>query len=210
MSALSSLPIVAPGVMTRRVIPNIGTITYLSAPTSYFIQYISWSIALTRFYYVKLNFITFNSQGNITSVHPALYTDRNEPSFECDNGFKVVSRFVTVRGKRTKVFNFKDLSGHIICDIDFTQVKPFDEYKDMTARGYTPNRRCYMVFEDSGKHTFSGKHTMRNRMVGYSNQVPSHLPWPSAVLPIVSAYCSINPTRPVLNHTHCLHYIPKD
>lgn len=48
MSALSSLPIVAPGVMARRVIPNIGTITYLSTPTSYFIQYISWSIALTR------------------------------------------------------------------------------------------------------------------------------------------------------------------
>ena len=151
MSALSSLPIVAPGVMTRRVIPNIGTITYLSTPTSYFIQYISWSTILTRFYYVKSNFITFNSQGNITSVHPALYADRNEPSFECDNGFKVVSRFVTVRGKRTEVFNFKDLSGHIICDIDFTQVKPFDEYKDMTARGYTPNRRCYMVFEDGYK-----------------------------------------------------------
>lgn len=150
-SALSSLPIVTTGVMTRRVIPNIGTITYLSTPTSCFIQYISWSTTLTRFYHVKSNFITFNSQGNIASVHPALYTDRNEPSFVCDNGFKVVSRYATIRGKRTEVFNFKDLNGHIICDIDFTQVKPFDEYKDMTARGYTPNRRCYMIFEDGYK-----------------------------------------------------------
>lgn len=151
MRALSSLPVVTTGVMARITIPNIGRITYMSTPTSYFIQNISWSTVLTNFYYRKSNFIVFNSQGNIASVHPALYTDRNEQSFICDNGFKVVSRYVTIRGKRTEVFNFKDLSGRVICDIDFTQVKPFDEYKDMTARGYTPNRRCYMVFEDGYK-----------------------------------------------------------
>ena len=116
-----------------------------------FIQFITWNTLLTNFYYKKSNFIVFTSSSDIASVHPALYTDRNEPSFVCDNGFKVVSRYVTIRGKRTEIFNFKDLDGRIICDIDFTQVKPFDEYKDMTARGYTPNRRCYMVFEDGYK-----------------------------------------------------------
>ena len=49
-------------------------------------------------------FIIINSS-NIASVHPALYTDRNEPSFMCDNGFKVVSRSVTIRSKRTEVIN---------------------------------------------------------------------------------------------------------
>lgn len=43
------------------------------------------------------------------------------------------------------------MKGYIISDIDFTQVKLFDEYKNMTARGYTPDRMCYIVFEDGSK-----------------------------------------------------------
>ena len=147
MNVLNTLPTAALGVIMRRTIPNVGTITYLTTHTSLFIQYISWSTVLTRFYYVKSNFIVFNTQGNIPSVHPALYLDRTETYFKCDNGFKVVSR--KYRGK--DVFNFKNLNGNIICDIDFIQVKPFDEYKDMTARGYTPDRRCFMIFEDGYK-----------------------------------------------------------
>lgn len=125
-------------------IRNIGTISYISNGTVVIIQDISWSPTLTRFYYVKSNFITFSSQGNVPSVHPSMYTDRDERHFMCDNGYKVVSR--KFRGK--EYFNFKDTKGNIISDIDFTQVKPFSRYKDMTARGYTPNRRCYMVFDN--------------------------------------------------------------
>ena len=83
-------------------------------------------------------------KSNISCGHPSQYKERDESHFKCDNGFKVISRIYG--GK--EVFNFKDLDGHIICDIDFVQVKPFSEYKDMTARGYTPNRKCYIIFEN--------------------------------------------------------------
>lgn len=116
-----------------------------------FIQFISWTASLTNLYYKKTNFIVFTSNSNITSAHPSLYSDRIESYFRCDNGFKVISRYVSIKGKKTELFNFKDLRGNIISDIDFTQVKPFDKYKDMTARGYTPDRRCYAVFEDGTK-----------------------------------------------------------
>lgn len=132
-------------------IRGIGSFTYLCNGKDIFIQFITWSTLLTNFYYKKSNFIVFTSSSNILSTHPSLYIDRKENYFHCDNGFSVVSRYVNIRGKKTEVFNFKDLDGNIICDIDFTQVKPFDEYKDMTARGYTPDRRCYMVFEDGYK-----------------------------------------------------------
>ena len=148
---LNALPLSPTRVMVRRFIRNIGTITYISSPSSCFIVCISWSSILTKFYYVKSNFIVFNSLGNIPSAHPSLYIDRNESYFKCDNGFVVVSRKQKVRGREIELFNFKNMDGHIICDIDFTQVKPFDEYKDMTARGYTPDRRCYIVFEDGFK-----------------------------------------------------------
>ena len=147
MDAFSLLPIGAHGVLSKRTIPNIGTITYYSTPTSHYIQFISWSNTLTKFYYVKSNFITFAAKDNIPSVHPYYYKVRNEDGFKCDNGYKVVSRLY----KGREVFNFIDTSkGYIrlVSDIDFTQVLPFSEYKDMTARGYTPDRRCWMVFED--------------------------------------------------------------
>ena len=79
------------------VIRNIGTILYTSNGTIVIIQDIRWSPILTRFYYVKSNFITFSSQGNVPSVHPSMYTYRNERRFMCDNGYKVVSR--NFRGK---------------------------------------------------------------------------------------------------------------
>ena len=126
---------------------GIGSFTYVCNGRDIFLQFISWSTVLTKFYYRKSNFIIFTSKGNIPSTHPSLYIDRTESYFQCDNGFKVVSR----KYESKNVFNFKDLSGNIICDIDFLQVKPFDRFKDMTARGYTPDRRCYMVFEDGYK-----------------------------------------------------------
>ena len=70
-------------------IRGVGSFTYLCNGKDVFIQFITWSTTLTRFYYIKSNFIRFNSQENISSVHPALYTDRNEPSFVCDNGFRL-------------------------------------------------------------------------------------------------------------------------
>ena len=132
-------------------IRGIGSFTYLCNGKDIFIQFISWTTSLTNFYYRKSNFIVFTSNSNITSAHPSLYSDRTESYFRCDNGFKVISRYVSIKGRKTELFNFKDLMGNIISDIDFTQVKPFDKYKDMTARGYTPDRRCYAVFEDSTK-----------------------------------------------------------
>lgn len=38
MDAFAELPKATPGVLMRRTIPNIGTITYFSTPTSYFIH----------------------------------------------------------------------------------------------------------------------------------------------------------------------------
>ncbi len=128
-------------------IRGIGTFTYLCNGRDVFLQFITWSTILTRFYYIKSNFIVFTSHRNIASVHPSFYKDRNESYFKCDNGFKVVSRVY----RKRMWFNFKNLDGDIICDIDFKEVKPFSEYRDMTARGYTPDRRCYMVFEDGFK-----------------------------------------------------------
>ena len=147
MNEFSSLPIGRHGATLTRTIPNIGTITYLFTSSSYFIQSITWSPTLTRFYYVKSHFITFTKDRNIPSDHPNKYKMRTEDSFKCDNGFKVISR----KYRGMELFNFMDLDGHIVSDIDFTQVKPFSEYKDMTARGYTPDRRCYMVYDDGSR-----------------------------------------------------------
>ena len=144
-TALSSLHAIIG--TTKVTIPNIGTITYMSDGIDIRIVFISWDDMLTKFYYVKSNFITFTPKDNIPSVHPHYYKVRNEDGFKCDNGYKVVSR--PYKGR--EVFNFIDTSkGYIrlVSDIDFTQVLPFSEYKDMTARGYTPDRRCWMVFED--------------------------------------------------------------
>ncbi len=104
----------------------------------------NWNSPTQTFFYTKSNFITHTSAGNIPSAHPSFYQDKKEHGFECDNGYTIVSR--KYRGK--DVFNFKDCEGRIISEIDFTQVLPFSQYKGMTARGYTPDRRCYMVFEN--------------------------------------------------------------
>lgn len=128
-------------------ISGIGTIGYTSDGRDVCIHSISWNAALTRFYYRKANFITFTSAGNIPSAHPALYTERNEDFFKCDNGFKVISR--GYRGR--ELFNFKNQSGKIISAIDFTQVLPFSRFKDMTARGYTPDKKCYIVLPDGSR-----------------------------------------------------------
>ena len=56
------------------------------------------------------------------------------------------------RGK--DLFNFIDTSdgfARLVSEIDFTQVLPFSGDKDMTARGYTPDRRCWMIFEDGNR-----------------------------------------------------------
>lgn len=133
--------------MPTKVRTAIGYIEYITANNDVFIINISWSNTLTKLYYTKSNFITFTKDTNIPSVHPSMYKVRKEPQFRCDNGFQIVSR--PYKGKH--VFNLIDTSeGYpkIVCDIDFTQILPFSEYKDMTARGYIPDRRCWMVFDD--------------------------------------------------------------
>lgn len=145
---LSSLPATIGTV--EKSIPHIGTVRYISDGVDTRILHISWSSDLTRFYYTKSNFITFTAKGNIPSVHPNFYTLRNETSLKCDNDYMVVSR----KYKGKEVFNFIDTSKgfiRLISDIDFTQVLPFSKHKDMTARGYTPDRRCWMVFEDGNR-----------------------------------------------------------
>ena len=131
----------------KYVIKGIGTIFYLFDSKDFLIKHISWSSVLTKFYYVKSNFITITTAPNITSTHPVYYKERTEDTFKCDNGYKVVSR---TAGKR-ELFNFKNTDGIIISDIDFMQVKPFSKYRDMTARGFTPDRRCYMIFDDGDR-----------------------------------------------------------
>lgn len=137
---LSQLAI-SKGVRTIRI-PRVATIVYQSCGNVNFVESIRWSRALTSFYYVRGNFITYTSQRDMPRVHPALYDDRDEDFFKCDNGFKVVSRKV---GRR-EWFNFKNISGDIISDIDFAQVLPFSKDKGMTARGYKPNRTCWMIY----------------------------------------------------------------
>lgn len=136
---------------TRTVrIPNIGTIRYGATSKNHFISSIKWSATLKRFYYRKSNFITITTAANIPSVHPSFYTERVEPSFKCTNDFKVVSRKITNKGELTEVFNFMNPDGKIICDIDFTQAKPFvyRAGEGITARGYTPNGRGYRIYDD--------------------------------------------------------------
>lgn len=137
---LSQLPI-SKGFSTIRI-PNIGTIKYKTLGDANMIESITWNAALRRFYYTRANFITFTTHGGMPSVHPALYKDRNEDFFKCDNGFKVVSR--KAGGKEW--FNFKNLSGGIVSDIDFTQVLPFSKDRGMTARGYKPDRTCWAIY----------------------------------------------------------------
>lgn len=132
---------------TNTTIPHIGKITYFTKNGNVYVKQILWSPTLTRFYYVKSHFITFTKDRNIPSDHPSKYKMRTEDSFKCDNGFKVISR----KYRGMELFNFMNLDGHIVSDIDFTQVKPFSEYKGMTARGYTPDRRCYMVYDDGSR-----------------------------------------------------------
>ncbi len=147
ISALRTLFATKPNVSIRKQIQGVGKVTYMYTHNVYLIKSIEWCSSLTQFYYKKSNFITFNSKGNIASVHPSFYKEIQDSFFLCDNNYKVVSRAYNGR----VVYNFKDINGHIISDIDFIQVKPFDKYKDMTARGYTPDRRCYIVFEDGSK-----------------------------------------------------------
>ena len=129
------------------LVSGVGNVQYTFDGKTAGIIKIDWCRALRSFYYNKSNFATFTSAGNIVSAHPALYTDCAEDSFKCDNGFQVVSR--TYRGK--EVFNFKNEDGDIISEIDFTQVKPFSADRDMTARGHTPNRRCYAIYANGNR-----------------------------------------------------------
>lgn len=125
-------------------ISSIGSFKYTTLSDGIIVHEIIWCSTLARFYFTKSNFITFTKSRNIASVHPSYYKVRNADSFKCDNEFKVISRKYHGR----ELFNFIDKDGKIISDIDFTQVKPFSKHRNMTARGYTPDRRCYMIFDD--------------------------------------------------------------
>ena len=123
-------------------ITGVGVFYYSVTGGVVIINRFVWNPPVRKFFFTKSNFIRFTSARDISSAHPSFYQECNESSFDCDNGYKVVKR--TVRGNT--VYNFKDLDGCIISDIDFTQVKPFSSDYDMTARGFTPNRRCYIVY----------------------------------------------------------------
>lgn len=138
---------ITPPSRGRSTIPGIGIYEHNVVHGRVVILRFIWLTPIRRFFYTKSNFITFNSNGNIASVHPSFYSIRNEEFFQCDNAYLVVSRMY--RGRL--LFNFQDTSGRIISDIDFTQVKPFTENNNMIARGYAPNRRCYAVYEDGSR-----------------------------------------------------------
>lgn len=154
---------------TSTVITNVGKVFYVSIGTNTIIQNIKWSSELSKFYYNKSNFITFTSSKNVMSVHPVFYNARTEKYFLCDNGYRVVSRKI---GKK-EYFNFKNTDGVVISDIDFIQVKPFSEDKDMTARGFTPDRRCYMVLADGKRTEVNESHRRRfARHLNESEEIP--------------------------------------
>lgn len=122
-------------------IPNVGKVSYFTANGNIYVLNIQWNTTLMGFYYNRANFITFTRSRNIRSVHPSRYQVRYESNFRCDNGFQVVSR----KSGRREVFNFINYSNgypKLVSDIDFIQVIPFDEHKGMTARGFTPDRKC--------------------------------------------------------------------
>ena len=143
-NALQTLPTTKPNVITRKQIQGVGVVTYMYTHNGFLIKFIEWNSSLKKFYYTKSNFITFNSKGNIASTHPSFYKERKDAFFLCDNGYVVVCR--SHNGQ--VVYNFKDVNGNIISDIDFIQVKPFREENNMVARGFTPNRKCYVIYED--------------------------------------------------------------
>lgn len=100
LTHLTSLP--QTSNIQKEKVQDIGTITYYSDSKNTIITSISWSSSLTKFYYVKSNFILITNDKNISSVHPVYYKIRLEPSFVCDNGFSVVSR----KTKKRELFNF--------------------------------------------------------------------------------------------------------
>lgn len=163
MNAISSLPLNTFGAVITNSIPNIGSIKYAASSTNHFVIDIDWSTTLTRFYSNKSNFITFTSAANIPSAPPSYYKEEFGSSFRCTNDFKVVKRKVRINGKWEIVYNFMNPDGKIVCNIDFMHVLPFAYRKGegITARGYTPDRRSYMICDDGGREEVNESRNVR-------------------------------------------------